>query len=188
MPVIRRYLTVLSAAGLTAAVVLAVAVSDASASPAASSSSRAVTLTSSSSSPTGNLTTRVKFRIEPQGRNKVLSVTVSGSSRVSLKHPALIVSLRPVARLIVHGQVRAFGFVLILRLHSARHFSRALPAKVLTQIDKVFAALNRHRQPITAALLSVTVGSVSRPGTQKPISISAPVGLQVGVLLGPALP
>lgn len=192
VPVIRRYLTGLSAAGVTAAVVLAGAIGDASASPAVSPPNRVVTLTSSSSSPTGNITLKVKYHLERGGRNKVLSATFSGGSKVGLKNPALIVSLRPVVPLGLRRvgrrrTVHVIAFTLILRLHSARHFSGSLPARVLRQISKVFAGQAIHRRLRPAGfVLSATAASVSQ--RRKPIGIAAPVGLQVGVLLGPVLP
>lgn len=190
--VVRRYLTGLSAAGVTAAIALTGIASDASASPAPSAPARIVTLTSNSSSPTGHLTVQVKYQLEPQGRNKVKSVTFSGASKISLRHPAVIVSLRPVLTLprrIPGGgvrSIRAIGFTLILKIHNARNFSGALPAKVLTQISKIFAGPGRHRVVLGGFVLSAVVASVNR--VNKHVAISAPVGLQVGVLLGPALP
>ena len=179
--VARRYVTGLSAAGVTAALALTVAVGDASASPAASASARVVTLTSSSTAPTGHLTVQLKYRLEPRGRNKLLSVTYSGASKISLKHPALIVSLRPVARASIHGSVNA----VILRLHNSKHFSGALPARLLALIGKSLAAPSGRIHP-AGSLLSAAVASVVRHKNW--VSISAPAGLQVGLLIGPALP
>lgn len=198
--VARRYLTGLSAAGLTAALALTVAVGDAAASPAAKPPARVVTLTSSSSSPTGNLTVQVKYQLEPRGRNKVLSVTFSGGSKISLKHPALIMSLRPMVPLpLVHRQVhcqkigthrrcsiRVIAFVTILKIHNQRHFSGALPAKALAQIGKIFAMPPRLIMP-GGYVLSATFASVIRHKRQ--ISVDTMLaGLRVGVLLGASLP
>lgn len=189
----RRYLTGLSAAGVTAAITLAAVASDASASPAPKAPAHVVTLTSSSSAPTGHLMVQIKYRIEPRGRNKLLSVTFSGASKISLRHPALIVSLRPVLPLPLRGggggggggSVRPIAFSFILRLHNARNFSGALPAKLLAQLSKIFASPPRRVRP-GGSVLSATVASVSRPRSQ--VGITVPVGLQVGVLLGPAVP
>lgn len=192
MPGIRRYLTGLSVAGVTAAIALTGAVSDASASPAANPPARVVTLTSTSSAPTGNIALQIKYQLERAGRNKVLSVTFSGASKISLRHPALIVSLRPVAPLgVVHrGQripIHVIAFSLIVKLHSSRHFSGTLPAKVLAQLDKIFASQSRHRRLMPGGfVLSATVASVGQ--RERPIGIAVPAGLQVGALLGPALP
>lgn len=186
----RRYLTGLSAAGVTAAITLAAVASDASASPAPKAPAHVVTLTSSSSAPTGHLMVQIKYRIEPRGRNKLLSVTFSGASKISLRHPALIVSLRPVLPLPLRGgggggSVRPTAFSFILRLHNARNFSGALPTKLLAQLSKIFASPPRRVRP-GGSVLSATVASVSRPRSQ--VGITVPVGLQVGVLLGPAVP
>jgi hypothetical protein len=186
--VARRYLTGLSAAGLTAALALTVAVGDASASPAASPA-RVVTLTSSSSAPTGQLTVKVKYQLVRPGRNKLLSVTFSGASKVSLRHPALILSVRPV--LVPPFRrgggspvgVRFHPFNLILRIRDVHKFSGALPARAVATIGKMLAL--RHRV-LQTAVLSAAVGSVIRHKHQ--VSISTPVGLQVGVLLGPVAP
>ena len=186
--VARRYAAGLSAAGLAAALALSVAVGDASASPAASPA-RVVTLTSNSSASTGQLTVKVRYQVERPGRNKLLSVTLSGGAKFSLSHPALILSLRPV--LVppfrrggggpVGVQVHAFN--LIVRIRHARKFSVALPARTVATIGKILAL--RHRI-LGAFVLSATVGSVIR--SKHGVSISAPVGLQVGVLLGPVAP
>lgn len=193
----RRYLTGLSAAGVTAALALTVAASGASASPAPA---RVVTLTSNSSAPTGHLTLHVKYQLEARGRNKVRSVTFSGASKVSLKHPALIVSLRPVLlppSVIIHRRgcppngthqrcsIHVIVFTIILKIHSLGNFSGALPAKALAQISKVFA--RSPRVGPGGYLLSATVASVIRHKRQIAIS-TVPAGLQVGVLIGPALP
>lgn len=76
-------------------------------------------------------------------------------------------------------------FSFILRLHNARSFSGALPAKLLAQLSKIFANPPRRVRP-GGSVLSATVASVSRLRSQ--VGIAVPVGLQVGVLLGPALP
>jgi hypothetical protein len=194
---VRRYLTGLSAAGVTAAVILTGAVSDASASPASSAASRVVTLTNSSTAPTGHLTLQAKYRLGRSGRNRVISVTYSGSSNASIKHPALIVSLRPVPGLLPPRGVQVkvgkrqvhipvFGFTVILRLHNSRSFSGALPRRVLALLRKSFAG-PRRRLRIGDVLLSATVASVVRRHKGQ-FQVSAPVGLQVGVLLGPILP
>jgi hypothetical protein len=189
--VARRYLTGLSAAGVTAVIALTGAVSDASASPAANPPARVVTLTSNSSAPTGNLTVQVRYQLEPRGRNKVLSATFSGASKISLRHPALIVSLRPVLALPPRhpGQrvsVRVIAFSFILRLHNARSFRGALPARLLRQLGKVFASPPR-RPRLGGYVLSATVASVRRTKRQISLQVS-PVGLRVGVLLGPVRP
>lgn len=191
MPRLPSYLIGLSAAGITAAIALTGIASDASATSAPSAPARVVTLTSNSSAPTGHLTLQVKYQLQPRGRNKLLSVTFSGASRISLSHPALIVSLRPVPLLRRHApgggrSVHVIAFSLILKIHNVRNFSGALPAKVLAQISKIFASPPRHRLVLGGSVLSATVASVSRPKSQAAIAV--PVGLQVGVLLGPAVP
>jgi hypothetical protein len=199
--VARRYLTGLSAAGLTAALALTMAVGDASASPSAKSPARVVTLISSSSAPTGHLTVQVKYQPEKRGRNKVVSVTFSGASRVSLRHPALVISLRPVlAPPLRRGSgagvqkpapkggpvgVQVHAFTLILRIRDAHKFTGALSARVVATINKVLAG-PIHRVPLVGRVLSVAVASIIRHKRQ--VSISTPVGLQTGVLLGPVAP
>lgn len=183
--VARRYLTGLSAAGVTAALALTGAVGDASASPAANASAHVVTLTSNSTAPTGHVTVQVRYQLEPRGRKKLLSVTYSGASKISLKHPALIVSLRPVLPTPRRTQVRAFA--VILRLHSSKHFSGALSAKLLALIGKSLASPPRRLHP-GGFVLAATVASVIRSKGPGPVGIAAPVGLQVGVLLGPVMP
>lgn len=196
----RRYLTGLSAAGVTAALALTVAASGALASPAPSAPARVVTLTSSSSAPTGHLTVKVRYQLEPRGRKKVLSVTFSGGSKIKLRHAALIVSVRPALlppAVIIHRRgcppngthqrcsVRVIAFTRILKIHRLGNFSAALPAKALAQISKVFARSPRVRPG--GDLLSATVASVIRHKRQIAIN-TTPAGLQVGVLIGPALP
>jgi hypothetical protein len=186
--VARRYLTGLSAAGLTAALALTVAVGDASASPAASPA-HVVTLTSSSSASTGQLTVKVRYQLERPGRIKLLSVTFSGASKVSLQHPALVLSLRPVLVPPIRRGTGPVGvqahhpFRLILRIRDARKFSSALPARALATIGKILAL--RHRI-LPTAVLAAAVASVIRHNHE--VSISTPVGLQAGVLLGPVAP
>lgn len=193
--VARRYLTGLSVAGVTAAVALAGAVSDASASPAASPS-RVVTLTSSSSAPTGHLTVQVKYRLAVRGRNKLVSVTYSGGTKLIHRHAALVISLVPalLPPFPGRGQVSSGGkkqvpihfprLSIILKIHNARQFSGALPAKVVASISKIFAS--RHRVFPGTTVLEATVASVRR--FKKQVQIDAPAGLQVGVLLGPLAP
>lgn len=197
----RRYLTGLSAAGVTAALALTVAASGALASPAPSAHARVVTLTSSSSAPSGHLTVKVNYQLEPRGRKKVLSVTFSGGSKIKLRHAALIVSVRPAllaGAVVIHRRgcppksgtqqpcpIRVIAFTIILKIHSPGKFSGALQAKALAQISKVFA--RSPRVGPGGYLLSATVASVIRHKRQ--IAITAvPAALQVGVLLGPALP
>jgi hypothetical protein len=176
------------------------AVGDASASPSAKAAARMVTLTSSSSAPAGHLRVQVKYQLEPRGRNKPLSVTFSGASKVSLKHPALIVSLRPVAPLLPPGQhpvchksgtrrrcsIRVIAFAILLKIHNLDHFSGALTARELAQIGKIFANPSRRFRPGGYAL-SATVASVVRHKRQILLA-AVPSGLQVGLLLGPAMP
>lgn len=199
--VARLYLTGLSAAGLTAALAITVAVGNASASPSAKSPARVVTLTSSSAASAGHITVQVKYQLEPRGRNKLVSVTFSGASRLSLPHPALVFSLHPVlAPLLRHRggagiqvpapkggpvDVQIHPFIFILRIRDARKFSGALPARVVATINKIIAG-PIHRVPLIGHVLSVTVASVRDHKHQ--VSITAPVGLQIGVLLGAVAP
>jgi hypothetical protein len=180
----RRYLT--GAAGVVAAVALTGAVSAASAAPAPSAPARVVTLTSGSTAPTGHITLQVKYQLKPGARNKLRSVTFSGASKISLKHPALVVSFRPVLPRPFKGQVHAIALTIILRIKNASNFSGALGAKLIASINKNFAGGPR-RGLLSDSLLSATVASVSRPKSHQQ-SITAPVGLQVAVLLGPLLP
>ena len=185
--VARRYVTGLSAAGLAAALALTAAVGDASASPAASPA-RVVTLTSSSSASTGQLTVKVKYQFERPGRIKPLSVTFSGGSKLSFRHPALVLSLRPVLVPPVRRGpgpvgVQVHPFRLILRLRDVHNFSGALSARAVATIGKILAL--RHRV-LQTAVLSAAVASVIR--SKHGVSISTPLGLQVGVLLGPVAP
>jgi hypothetical protein len=184
----RKYLTGLSAAGITAALVLTGAASGAAASPAPQASPHVVTLTSSTSSSAGNLTVKVRYQIEAKGKLKALSATVTGGTPIKFKHPALLLALRPVLSPPGgRGQVPApgFGFTIFLRVRSASHFSVSLPAKLLAIISKSISAPPRRVSPgglvLQAVLASVT-------GSRKPVNITTVLGLQVGVLLRPAAP
>jgi hypothetical protein len=144
---------------------------------------RAITLTSNTSSAAGQLTLRFSYRPGEGGSVKPLSLTFSGGSPLKIAHPALVFSLRPVAGL-VHGkpvQVKSRRPVtVIVRIRDVRHFSGKLPLKDLPRIDWKFSKPSRKVAP--SVLLAASVASVS---PKRPVSISAPVGLQVGIVLGP---
>jgi hypothetical protein len=118
-----------------------------------------------------------------------MSVTFTGASTFNLRHPALILSLHPVIeppfvhRSAVAKQVPFHPFVLILRIRDARNFSGALSARAVASISRFLA--RRHRF-VPSDVLTANVGSVSRH--RHGVSITAPAGLQLGVLLGPAAP
>jgi hypothetical protein len=183
----RKYLTGLSAAGITAALVLTATASGAAASPATPASPQVVTLTSSTSSSAGHITLKFRYQVEPKGKIKPLSATFSGGTRIGFKHPAMLLSLRPIpSPASIRGQkpVPRFGFTIILPVHSASHFSGSLPARLLAIIGKIISAGPRRFPPSGSVLQAILV-SIART---KPVSISTVLGLQVGVLLHPALP
>jgi hypothetical protein len=186
----RRRLAAIAAAGVTGAALVAGAVT-ASAAPAAPAPSRVITLTSSTSSAAGHLTVRFRYQPERAGKIKALPVSYAGGTGLKLRHPVLIVTLRPVLGspfLQVRKQVVAVPvFTLILRIRDARDFSGTfrLPPRPFGRVSWVS---RRHRVPgPLAQVLAVTLASLSRP-KHPPVVIQAPVGMQVGILLGPVFP
>lgn len=185
----RKYLTGLSAAGITAALVLTGAASSVAASPATPASPQVVTLNSSTSSSAGHITLTVKYQAEPKGQFKVLSATFSGGTPIKFNHPALLLTLRPVLSLSIHrGQkpapAPAHPFFVILPVHNTGHFSGSLSARLRAILGKLISFSPRRIQPFGSVLEAILV-AVNR--SSKPIGISTVLGLQVGVLLHPAV-
>lgn len=185
----RRYLTGLSAAGITAALVFTGAVSGSAASPATPASPQVVTLTSSSSSSAGHITLTVRYQAEPKGQFKVLSARFSGGTPIKFKHAALLLTLRRIPSLSIHPNPKpvkapVHPFVIILPVPSAGHFSGSLSAKLLAALGKVISFSPRRVAPFGSVLEAILV-AVDR--SSKPTGISTVLGLQTGVLLHPAL-
>jgi len=182
----RKYLTGLSAAGITAALVLTGAASSVAASPAPQAHPQVVTLNSSTSSSAGHITLAVRYQVESKGQFKVLSATFSGGTPIKFNHPAMVLALRPLPSPSIHrgGQrVAVRPFTVILPVHSASHFSGSLPAKLLAVLGKALSFSPRRPQP-GGSVLEAILASVTR--SPKPGGISTVLGLQVGVLLRPA--
>jgi hypothetical protein len=183
-----RCLAGVSAAGIAVGLVLT-GTATGSAAPTAEGSghpARVITLTSNTSSSAGQLTVRFSYRPGEGGAVKPLSLSFSGGSPLKIAHPAVVFSLRPVPGF-VHGkpvQVKSHrsALVVIVRIRDVRHFSGKLPLKDLPRIDWKFSKSSRQFRVAPTALLQASVASVS---PKRPVSISAPVGLQVGILLGP---
>jgi hypothetical protein len=180
-----RCLAGASAAGIAVGLVLTGTATGSAAPTEAGSGhpARVITLTSNTSSSAGQLTMRFSYQPGKGGSIKPVSLSFSGGSPLKLAHPALVFSFRPVPAF-VHGKpgkVKARPSVIIIGLRDLRHFSVKLPLKALPRIDWKFKSSGKLRVPPTA-LLQATVASVS---PKRPVSISAPVGLQVGIVLGP---
>jgi hypothetical protein len=127
---------------------------------------------------------RFSYRPGKGGAVKPLSLSLSGGSPLKIAHPALVFSFRPVPGL-VHGkpvQVKSRPpSIIIVRIRDVRHFSVKLPLKALPRFNWKFKPSRQvHVGP--TVLLQASVASVSR---KRPGSISAPVGLQVGIVVGP---
>jgi len=175
-----------AASGVTGAVLVTGAVTGASAAPAPAPS-HVVTLESSSSSSAGHLVLRIRYEVERAGHIKPISISYAGGTDVKLRHPALIVSLRPLGPLPprqVHARKGRPVVSLILRLRNTHHFSGTLPLRLFSP---AFGRIGRKRIPFLGGrILEATVASVQRYTRQ--VAISVPADLQVGILLGPALP
>jgi hypothetical protein len=204
----RRRLAGIAAGGVTAAVLVAGAVTGASAAPAAAASPRVVTLTSSSSAPTGHLTVTFRYGVGRPGKMRPLSVSYAGGSSLHLRNAALIFTVRPALGLPILPAKRLpksckskgfasrcapfFAYSLIVRVRDVHSFSGTvrLP-RIAVGITKVTKGKVKFR-PLPLAggpVLVVTLASVPRAhGKQKPVAISAPIGMQVGILLGPTAP
>jgi hypothetical protein len=186
----RRRLIALAAAGVTGAVLVTGAVTGASAAAPASAPSHVITLTSSTSSAAGHLIVRLRYQLGSAGKFRPLSVSYAGGTSQNLRHPALIFSLRPLLpfplRLVRKGNFKAQGpFVtLILRVRDSRHFSGTVPSRLF---GKVSIRAGRKVPVLGGLVLETTLASVSS-AKHKQIAINAPIGLQVGILLGPAIP
>lgn len=93
-------------------------------------------------------------------------------------------SQRPQSPEVCHGQKRISApihpFTVILPVHSPRHFSGSLSAKLLAALGKVISFSPRKIPPFGSVLEAILV-AVNR--SSKPIGISTVLGLQVGVLL-----
>ena len=186
MPELRRSLAGLAATGMAAGLILTGAVSGSAAPTAASASSRVVTLTSSTSSAFGQLTLRLRYEIKAGHQVKPLSLTYSGGSSLRLKHPVLVIVLRPLLGPFVHKAGKKpvrIALPRILWLRDSRHFSGTLR---LPKVSWVRRKAGQKRHPVLAplgAVLSATLGSAT---SRKPISIQAVAGMQTGILIGPA--
>lgn len=184
----RRYLAGVSAVGIAAGLVLTGAATG-SAAPTSGGSghaARVITLTSNTSSSAGQLTVRFSYRPGESGSAKPLSLTFSGGSPLKIAHPAVVISFRFVPGF-VHGKpvqvkARPRAFAVVVRIRDVRHFSGKLPIKDLPRMAWKFGKQPRKIRVVPTALIGATVASVS---TKRPVSISAPVGLQVGIVLGP---
>ena len=181
----------LSVAGVAAAVIFA----GAAGAPAAPASSGALlggnTLIETTSSPTGDMTVQVKYRYEPRGKIKLLSVTYSGDSKVAAKKPSLIFMFGPAdlsgppqeqhrsqwQSVKVHG---FFLFFVSLRGADLHNFAGSLPA---SDID----ATNRKGGLIGNETLSVTLASVvkSKAGS---LQVQVRPVMQDGLVLTPGRP
>ncbi|HEY3902602.1 MAG TPA: hypothetical protein VGM14_01680 [Streptosporangiaceae bacterium] len=130
----------LSAVGLGAAVLFTGVTHHPGSDPAASGAaagSETVSVTQSSAG--GQLSLRVKYRILPTKKVKVLSVAFSGDSKAVLKkHSDLAVFF---GRGLNPGKSgRSVGYVLVLRPNSPHHFSGSLSAKIISDVNKSGAA------------------------------------------------
>lgn len=183
-----RYLAGVCAAGIAAGLVLTGTATGSAAPTAAGSgqADRVITLTSNTSSSAGQLTVRFSYRPGKGGAVKPLSLSFSGGSPLKIAHPAVVFSLRPLPGFVrgkpVEVKSRPKPLIVIVRIRDVRHFSGKLPLKDLPRIDWKFSKSPRQVRVAPAALLAASVASVS---PKRPASISAPVGLQVGILLGP---
>jgi hypothetical protein len=183
----RRRLAALAAAGVAGAVVVTGAVTGASAAAPAPAPSHVVTLTSSSSSSAGHLVLRFRYEIGRTGKIRPISISYAGGTRIKVRHPALIVSLRPLGLLQprqVHARKGVPVVSLILRLRNTHHFSGNLPLRAFIP---AFRNNGRTRIPFPGGrILEATMASVQR--FKRQVTISVPAVLQVGILFGPALP
>lgn len=183
----RRRLTAIAVAGVTGAVLVTGAVTGALAAAPAPAPSNIVTLTSSSSTSAGHLTVRLRYQVGRAGRIRPLSVSFAGGTSLKLRHPALIFSLRPLLAAPfrqIHAPSGRLFVTLIVRLRDSHHFSGTLRARLFAIGDGRIAG---RRLPAPGGrLLEATLASVFRANRHQ-VSISAPLGLQVGILFGPAL-
>jgi hypothetical protein len=186
----RRYLAGFSAAGVAAGLVLTGTAAGSAAPTLRGSGSghpaRIITLTSNTSSAAGQLTVRFSYRPGKGGAVKPLSLTFSGGSPLKIAHPAVIFTLRPVPGSVhgkpVQGKSRRPTITVVVRIRDVHHFSGKLPVKDLPRIGLRFGKSSRQIRPAPAVIIEASVASVS---SKRPVSISALVGLQIGVLLGP---
>jgi hypothetical protein len=187
--VARRYLVGISAAGAAAGLILTGATTGSAATASGASgtsASRVITLTSRTSSSAGHLTVLFKYEPGKRGAIKALSLTYSGGSPLKFAHPALVFALRPgpgpANGKPVQVKSHPLAFTLILKIPDVRHFSGTLPVKDLPRISWKVRKSSRRPLTLPSILLEASVASVSM---KRPTSISVPVGLQVGILLGP---
>ncbi|HET7016161.1 MAG TPA: hypothetical protein VFI65_19730 [Streptosporangiaceae bacterium] len=182
-----RYLVGVSAVAIASGLVLT-GTAAGSAAPTLGGSdhpARAITLTGNTSSSAGQLSVRFSYRPGEGGAVKPLSLTFSGGSPLKIAHPAVVFSLRSVPGL-VHGkpvQVKSRPVItVVVRIRDVHHFSGKLPVKDLLRIGLRFGKPGRQVRSAPTVVIAASVASVSQ---KRPVSISAPVGLQVGILLGP---
>lgn len=182
----RRRLAAITAAGVTGAVLVTGAVTGASAAAPAPARSSIITLTGSSSSSAGHLTVRFRYQVERAGKIKPLSISYAGGTSLNLRHPALIVSLRPVLA-VPFRQIRAVKgpriVTLILRIRDTHHFSGTIRPGLFGQVS--LHSTGRRLPAPGGEVLEATLASVTQ--TKRVQSISAPIGMQVGILFGPAI-
>jgi hypothetical protein len=185
---VRWYLTGVSAAGIAAGLVLTGAATG-SAAPTSGGSgqeARAITLTNNTSSSVGQLTVRFSYKPGEGGSIKPLSLTYSGGTPLKIAHPALVFSFRlvpgPGRGKPVQVKARPRPLMVIVRIRDVRHFSGKLPLKDLLRMGNWVGKPSRKARAVPTALIGATVASVSQ---KRPVRIAAPVGLQVGIILGP---
>jgi hypothetical protein len=85
----------------------------------------------------------------------------------------------------VQGKSRRPTITVVVRIRDVHHFSGKLPVKDLPRIGLRFGKSSRQIRPAPAVIIEASVASVS---SKRPVSISALVGLQIGILLGPIAP
>lgn len=188
LPAARRYLAGVCAAGVAAGLVLT-GTATGSAAPTSEGSGRpdrVITLTNKTSSSAGQLTVRFSYRPGKDASVKPLSLTYSGGSRLRIAHPALIFSLRLIPGFVrgkpVQVKARPRPITVVVRIRDVRHFSGKLPIKDLRRMGWRFSKPSGKVLVVPTALLAASVASVS---PKRPTRISVPLGLQVGIVLGP---
>lgn len=181
----RRTIAQQSLGGLSVASVAAVAIFAGVAggvpvAPASSSGATPAghTLTETTSSRAGDMTIQAKYRYEPHGRIKLLSVTYSGDAQVAVRKPSLLFEFgsgnpqgTPPATNRQPRQptkLRGYVFLFFVNLRSAalHDFTGSLPVRDI-------AFLNKNGGLSGGETLSVTLSSRVKP--------TAPAGKQVSL-------
>ncbi len=168
----QRSLGGLSAVGIGAAVVLTGAASNPSA-PAASSASAAhgITVTEKTTSALGKLSITLKYADERHAKVNITSLAYSAHSKAAIRHPALLLTLRPTATS-KRGTLTAFAFIMLTP--GDRHNFAG------TVSSNIFASV--HNSKGTAAGVQITVSLVNHP-SKKHISINVRSVLQDGLII-----